>query len=46
MCSTYMLGGMKSAISADESTTPDASRAVPFVLIPPLVSELYMGLWN
>ena len=41
MCSTNMQGGMKSAISADESTTPDASRAVPFVLIPPLVSELW-----
>ena len=34
MCSTHMQGGMKSAISADESTKPDASSAVPFVQPP------------
>ena len=45
MCSTHMQGGMKSAISVDESTKPDASRAVPFVPGTPL-SFRAMGLWN
>ena len=45
MCSTHMQGGMKSPISADESTKPDASRAVPFVPDIPLRFRA-MGLWN
>ena len=37
----YMQGGMKSAISADESTKPDDSRTVLFVPDTPIVSELW-----
>ena len=45
MYSTHMQGSMKSAISANESTRPDASRAVPFVPDTHL-SFRAMGLWN
>ena len=45
MYSTYMQGGMKSAISADESPKPDASSTVPFVPDTSL-SFRAMDLWS
>ena len=45
MYSIYMQGGMKSAISADESAKPDDSRTVLFVPDTPL-SFRAMGLWS
>ena len=41
MYSSYMQGGMNSVISPDESTTPDDSKILLFVLIPPLGLEVW-----
>ena len=41
MYSSYMQGGMNSVILPDQSTTPDDSKTLLFVLTPPLGLELW-----
>ena len=43
MYSSYMQGGMNSAIPPDESTKPDDSKILLFVLTPLLGLELWVS---